>query len=192
MAGRIDGIALGCLAAGGALVYAALKGKSVPSLITGFVQGKPPAAAAPANQITGTGDSGGTAGSSGGAADIPSGSGQQALQAAASQHGWGSGQQWQALQSLELGEGGFNPRATNPTSGAFGLAQALGHGTAGTAAPDGTNEYGGFGLSDAQARAANSGDPGPQAVWMVNYIAAVYGNPVSAYSAWQSRSPHWY
>lgn len=190
MAGRIDGIALGCLAAGGALVYAALKGKSVPSLLTGFVQGKPPAAAAKANQITGTGDSGGTSGGSTPPADIPSGSGQQALQAAAAQHGWGSGQQWQALQSVEMAEAGFNPQARNPQSGAFGLAQALGHGNANTAAPDGTNEYGGFGLSDAQARAANSGDPGPQAVWMVNYIASAYGNPVNAWAHEQAN--HWY
>lgn len=191
MAGRIDGIALGSIAAGGVFVYAGIKGKSVPSLLTGFVQGRPPAAAAQANQIAGSGGTGSTdTGTGGGAASIPSGSGQQALQAAAAQHGWGSGQQWQALQSVEMAEAGFNPQARNPQSGAFGLAQALGHGNAGTAAADGTNEYGGYGLSDAQAKAANSGDAGAQAVWMCNYIAATYGNPVNAWSHEQAN--HWY
>jgi Lysozyme like domain len=48
---RLDGIALGCIAAGGFLVYAGIQGKSIPSLITGFIQGKSPSAATTANQV---------------------------------------------------------------------------------------------------------------------------------------------
>lgn len=59
MADRVDGIALGCIAAGGGLLYAGIRGKSIPSLLTGFIQGKSPAKAASANPITQVVESGG-------------------------------------------------------------------------------------------------------------------------------------
>lgn len=176
----VDGAALGAVGAGSLFLYAAIRGKSVLSVLQSVVRGKPPSAAAAAPGTAAAG----TATASGGSA-------QAALQAAAAAYGWGSGPQWQALQALEMGEGGFNPNATNPRSGAYGLAQALGHGTPQTAGAV-TNEYGGYGLSDAEAQAANSGDPAAQAAWMCAYIAVTYGSPASAYQAWQSRSPHWY
>lgn len=51
MANRLDGVSLGLVAAGGGLVYAGIQGKSIPSLIQGFVQGKSPSAAAAAAPI---------------------------------------------------------------------------------------------------------------------------------------------
>lgn len=51
MASRLDGISLGLVAAGGGLVYAGIQGKSIPSLVQGFVQGKSPSAAAAAAPI---------------------------------------------------------------------------------------------------------------------------------------------
>jgi hypothetical protein len=95
-------------------------------------------------------------------------------------HGWGLGQQWTDFQWIENAEAGWNPRATNPSSGAFGIAQALGHGTANTAAADGENNYGNFSCSDALCRAANSGNGFAQLVWMCNYIMIVYGSPSNA------------
>jgi hypothetical protein len=192
MAGKIDGIALGSIAAGGLLVYAGIKGKSVPSLLTGFIQGKPPGSATAANAITGPTAADNTASGAGviTTGSLPSGSGQAALQAAAAAHGWGSGAQWQALSNVEMAEAGFNPQATNGSSGAYGLAQALGHGNGAATQGTVTNEYGGFGLTDAQAQAANSGDAGAQAVWMVNYIAATYGTPEAAWAHEQAN--HWY
>lgn len=200
MAG-VNGLALSAVAAGSLFLYAAVKGKTVLGSVQAMVKGQPPstAPAAAAASLSGSYgsspsvDSLATGGSAVTDHTVPAGYGsaQQALQSAAKAYGWDTGTQWQALQSLELGEGGFNPQAVNSDSGAYGLAQALGHGdanTAGTAA----NEYGGFGLTDAQARAANSGDAGAQALWMANYIAATYGDPASAYKAWLSRNPHWY
>jgi hypothetical protein len=108
-----------------------------------------------------------------------SGSVQTILQNTAAQFGWGSGSEWQSLSYVENREAGFNPTAINPTSGALGLAQALGHGNANTAGRYG-NEYGGYGLTDAQARAANNGDPAAQALWMMNYIKDRYGTPEAA------------
>jgi hypothetical protein len=70
------------------------------------------------------------------------------------------------LRNVEMAEDGFDPAKANPSSGALGLAQALGHGNANTAGSLG-NEYGGYGLTDAQARAANSGDASMQALWDV-------------------------
>lgn len=58
MAEKIDGLALGCIAIGGGLAYAGIAGKSIPSLIQGFVTGKSPSSATAANaiqQVTETG-----------------------------------------------------------------------------------------------------------------------------------------
>lgn len=54
MAGRIDGTALGAVAAGAVFSYAALKGKSVLALVQGMVQGIPPVQVPAANQIPDT------------------------------------------------------------------------------------------------------------------------------------------
>jgi hypothetical protein len=186
VAGGIDGVALGSIAAGGLFLYAAVKGKSVLGSVQALVKGQSPSTAAAANAITAavvpaTASTGTVVGSS---------SAQQALQNAAAAYGWGSGAQWQALQNVEMAEAGFNPEATNPSSGAYGLAQALGHGQGADTQGTVTNEYGGYGLSSAEAQAANSGDAQAQAIWMCAYIAATYGNPVNAWAHEQSAG--WY
>lgn len=96
-------------------------------------------------------------------------------------HNWGL-DQLGSLQKLWTQESSWNPKARNNSSGAFGIAQALGHGTQGSAADDGTNEYGGFGLSDAQAKSANSGVAYWQMVWGMNYIEQRYGTPAAAWN----------
>ena len=48
---RIDGVALGSVAAGSVLLYAGIKGKSVPGAVQAIVSGKSPATAANVNQI---------------------------------------------------------------------------------------------------------------------------------------------
>jgi len=177
VAGGVDGLALGAIGAGGLFLYAAVAGKSVVGTLQALVKGGSPGSAPAADPVTvAAGNVTGTE------AAVSSGSAQQLLQTAAAQYGWGSGAQWQALQSVELAEAGFNPDAVNPTSGAYGLAQALGHGQGAATQGTVTNEYGGYGLSDAQAQAANSGDAGEQAVWMLNYIAATYGTPEAAWA----------
>lgn len=91
---------------------------------------------------------------------------------------------------LEMSEAGWNPHIKNPKSGAYGIAQALGHGKG--AATQGTeaNEYGGFGLTDKQAKEANSGNGFLQLVWMMNYIKQTYGSPNAAWLFHQSHN--WY
>jgi hypothetical protein len=86
-------------------------------------------------------------------------------------HGWGPGQIG-SLIALWMGESGWNARARNPSSGAFGIPQAL--------------------PASKMGALAASGNAAAQIRWGENYIAQVYGNPMRAYSMWLSRSPHWY
>lgn len=113
-----------------------------------------------------------------------------AIRSAAAVHGWGAGGQWNALTHILAAESGGSATAKNPSSGALGLAQALGHGTGCSAGTLG-NEYGPqFGLSCAQAQQANSGSAVQQARWMIGYIKSTYGSPSAA---WQhEQANNWY
>lgn len=102
-----------------------------------------------------------------------SGGAQKLGETMAAAYGW-SGAQWAALRSLWQGESGWNPRALNASSGAYGIPQAL----------------------PASKMAAAGSDwksnPATQIKWGLSYIHQRYGTPAAAYSAWLSRSPHWY
>jgi TP901 family phage tail tape measure protein len=102
-----------------------------------------------------------------------SGSAQQFAQAALKSYGWGPSQ-WPALKALWNGESGWNYRATNASSGAYGIPQAL---PASKMASAG---------SDWRTNAAT------QIKWGLGYIKSRYGSPANAWSQWQARSPHWY
>ncbi|MEU4168858.1 phage tail tape measure protein [Streptomyces sp. NPDC026665] len=102
-----------------------------------------------------------------------SGSAQQFAQAALKSYGWGPSQ-WPALKALWNGESGWNYRATNASSGAYGIPQAL---PASKMASAG---------SDWKTNAAT------QIKWGLGYIKSRYGSPANAWSQWQARSPHWY
>lgn len=179
--------------AGGAgivLVWSAVNNRTVLGTIQDLVAGKKPAAGPGFTPTGGTPDPdpgippGGAT-----QAGVPGGSPQGQAKQLLAAHGWSG--QWDSFNKLEMGEAGWNPRAKNKSSGAFGLAQALGHGTSGTMGTM-ANEYGGFGLSDNDARKANSGDSGTQLIWMMNYIQERYQDPNHAYMTWRSRNPHWY
>lgn len=103
--------------------------------------------------------------------------------------GWGASE-FPPLVSLWNRESGWNPDAVNPSSGALGIAQALGHGGAGTGGTLG-NEYGAqYGLTVDDARAANSGSALPQIRWGLGYIKQRYGSPAAA---WQHEQQFgWY
>lgn len=82
--------------------------------------------------------------------------------------------QWSCLDSLWVGESGWNWAATNPYSGAYGIPQAL------------------PATKMASAGADWLTNPATQITWGLSYIKGRYGSPCAAWNAWQARSPHWY
>ncbi|MBO0813629.1 MAG: hypothetical protein J2P30_00520 [Actinobacteria bacterium] len=87
--------------------------------------------------------------------------------------GWGAGQM-PPLIALWNGESGWNRLARNPSSGAYGIPQALPASKMGAAANPPRSSA------------------GAQINWGLGYIRSTYGSPGAAYSAWSGRSPHWY
>jgi hypothetical protein len=89
----------------------------------------------------------------------------------AARRGWGAGQ-FGCLDSLWTRESGWDRTASNPSSGAYGIPQALpGEKMAGAGADWRTN-------------------PVTQIRWGLQYIAASYGSPCAAWG--HSRSHGWY
>ena len=82
--------------------------------------------------------------------------------------------QWGCLERLWIGESGWNYKAENASSGAYGIPQSLpGRKMASVAGDWRTN-------------------PVTQIKWGLNYIKLSYGSPCNALSQWNARSPHWY
>jgi hypothetical protein len=90
------------------------------------------------------------------------------------QYGWSVASQLQSLINLWNGESGWNSNAVNASSGAWGIPQSL------------------PGDKMASAGADWRTNGATQIRWGESYIASVYGSPAAAWSAWLSRSPHWY
>jgi hypothetical protein len=112
-----------------------------------------------------------SAGNSASAPATPSGSPQQIAAAMLGSFGWSSGE-FGCLQSLWNAESGWNPSATNPISGAYGIPQAL------------------PGSKMASAGADWQTNPATQIKWGLGYIKQVYGSPCAAWSHEQSAG--WY
>lgn len=87
--------------------------------------------------------------------------------------GWGAGQ-FSCLDRLWIGESNWNYRASNSSSGAYGIPQALPGSKMGTVAADWRD------------------NPATQIEWGLGYIKRSYGSPCNALAQWQGRSPHWY
>lgn len=77
---------------------------------------------------------------------------------------WGSGAEWNAWNTLEMHEAGWNQYARNSSSGAYGIPQALPPSKMGAAAnPPQSN-------------------PTAQIRWMIGYIKGRYGDPINAWA----------
>jgi uncharacterized protein YabE (DUF348 family) len=115
--------------------------------------------------------SGGSSSGAAAAAPVPSGSPREIGQRLAAERGW-TGQQWTCLDRLFQKESNWNPRAQNPSSGAYGIPQSLpGSKMASVAGDWRTN-------------------PATQITWGLNYIAGRYGTPCGAWG--HSQSVGWY
>lgn len=118
-------------------------------------------------------------GSGGGGDAGAHGKGAKANQAIAramlSKFGWGQSQMGPLIK-LWNGESGWNERADNPSSSAYGIPQALPGSKMSSAGSDWRT------------------NPATQIKWGLGYIKnrPDYGSPEAAWAKWQSRSPHWY
>lgn len=94
---------------------------------------------------------------------------------AAQEYGW-RGAQWNCLDQLWTRESGWSNTAENASSGADGIAQALGHGP--------TNQY--------PAGPANppTNDPRAQIRWGLGYIHSTYVTPCGAWA--HETANNWY
>ncbi len=92
---------------------------------------------------------------------VPSGSPQQIAATMVAQHGWSSSE-FSCLDELWSRESGWNVHAENPTSGAYGIPQALPGSKMATAGSDWEN------------------DAATQIRWGLGYIAEAYGTPCAA------------
>lgn len=84
-------------------------------------------------------------------------------QSLAQAYGWGTGQQWTALNNLVMSESGWNNTAQNPTSTAYGIGQFL----------DSTW---------ASVGGQKTSNPTAQINYMLAYILGKYGTPVAAWN----------
>lgn len=170
-------------------IKAALQGKGLPA------SSPPPAVSdsLSADVSAAGGTQGPDAGGSTYQGSLPSGSAQNTAKLLLAKFGWAA-TEMPPLITLWTRESGWSATARNPTSGAFGIAQALGHGTSCSAAPDGTNEYGTqYGLTCAEAQQANAGSVRWQIEWGLGYIKERYGSPSKALAFWNAQTPsHWY
>ncbi|MER7910806.1 transglycosylase SLT domain-containing protein [Streptomyces sp. NPDC090109] len=80
--------------------------------------------------------------------------------------------QFQCFSNIVDHESSWNYRATNPSSGAYGLVQAL------------------PGTKMSSAGADWRTNPATQIKWGLNYMDSRYGSPCGAWSFWQAN--HWY
>ena len=179
MPGRINGFSLAYTATGAVVLWSGIKGSSISGTFRSLTSGS--AQVASTEPISTT--SADTAAAGGSAA--PGNTGASSASAAANQniarmlaapYGWSTGTEWADLVSLWNQESGWSNTAENPSSGAYGIAQALGHGP--------TNQY--------PAGPANppTSSASAQISWGLSYIKSTYGSPSAAWAHEQSAG--WY
>lgn len=189
----LNGFALVYTLAGGLMAYSGIKGASLADTVKAVasgnltlsdteVIGSPTVDVSnPATSATGS-ESGTDSGSSSASATA-----NQALaKSIATSEGlssWTTGQNWSDWVSLWNQESGWSATAENPSSGAYGIAQALGHGTGGAPYPSSYKDanppqYGG------------TSNPGEQIEWGISYIKSRYGSPAMAWAHEQANN--WY
>lgn len=169
----VNGMAVAAVAGGALLLWSGVKGTSPAKGLSNILTGQaPPTAQTEGLQntanVTDPISSGTTGASSGSTGNTPApsgitGSNEAILKQVAAQHGW-TGSQWTCLYNVEMAEAGFSLTATNPKSGAYGMAQFI----------NGPSEYAQYG--------GNSTSALGQAVGMCNYVAQRYVTPCAAWA----------
>lgn len=170
----ISGVAVGAITVGGFLVYTGVTNVPILDGLRQILKGK---AITPGPQTTtdlsAPGAALGAAVGNSFPTDLnppttpaPKGDIQKYAQTLLSQYGWSG--QWSQFNALVMSESGWNPNARNPSSGAYGIPQAL----------------------PASKLGPNASDYKVQLNWMMNYIKQRYGTPANAWAFHQKNN--WY
>jgi len=181
--GTSKGAAFGIAGLGVLLVWSGIQGKKITAVFKDIIAGKSPTTAA-STAITGAsagtltpaeanalleGTSGSVAGGNTGASGAEAAKNQAIAAPMATLYGWAPGtSNWSSLVKLWNQESGWNNRAENAGSGAYGIAQALGHGP--------SNQYPAGPANPPISSAA------AQIAWGLQYIKSTYGNPNAAWA----------
>jgi len=176
----VSGIGIAAVFAGGILLWSGVKGTAVSGVFRDLISGKDPSKLAQTNPVTTGGLFGGLVGAfnptkllsnvtpTGGGVSGTAAQNKALGQRMAAQYGWGSGEQWTALNNIVMGESGWSDTIKNPTSNASGIAQNIN----------------GFGPGYQEGNAPQ------QIAWLLQYIKDRYGDPITA---WQFHLAHgWY
>jgi hypothetical protein len=168
----VNGVALAAAGTGVILLWSGVHNQSILTAVQDIVQGKEPKAGPKptTGDLTSAASNAGTisaATGNTGANNTSAAHNQAIAKILAAPFGWSTGQQWEDLVSLWNQESGWSNTAENP-SGAYGIAQALGHGP--------TNQY--------PAGPANppTSSASAQIAWGLTYILTTYGSPSAAWA----------
>ena len=170
---KVNGFTIAYTAIGGIVLWSGITGTTLTTTFQDLLKGQAPSQneeAIPivAQSSTGSSSTGSAAPGNTGAANAGAAANQATAKLLAAPYGWSTGTQWADLVSLWNQESGWSNTAENPTSGAYGIAQALGHGP--------TNQY--------PAGAANppTSSASAQISWGLSYIKSTYGSPSAAWA----------
>lgn len=163
----INGKAIALILAGGVFTVAAVRGKSVAGTTRAFVTGNDPNKAPTQDAITPASSGDGNFSDTGIITGTPA-TNRATAKLLAAPYGWATGNQWTALDSLWSRESSWSNTATNPSSGAFGIAQAL---------PPSK-----YPKAGQPASAGGSASATTQIAWGLSYIRSRYGDPVTAWA----------
>ena len=174
----ISGFTVGYTVAGGIVLWSGIKGSSISDTVRSVLAGNTSPAQTEAinpgaSQPPGTGPDAAAGDTTAHSQSAAMNQALARLSVATSHPDWAVGQQWDDWVSLWNRESGWSNTALNASSGAFGIAQALGHGLSNTAGTYG-NQY--------PSKAANDGNALAQIQWGISYIAGAYGSPSAAWA----------
>jgi len=180
--GRISGFSLAYTATGAVVLWSGIKGTSISDTFRSLLGGKLPAAGtqpitSSASASTASASSAGSAAAAAlgftGASTATAAANQAIARLLTAPYGWSAGQEWDDLVSLWNRESGWNQYAQNPTSGAYGIPQAL--------PPS---------KLPAAGQASGGSSPAAQISWGLQYIQQTYGSPSGAWA--HEESAGWY
>jgi hypothetical protein len=164
----LSGLGLVYLTGGAILLWSGVSGQGFGAIFKSALGGKATPVGTGANSLSGvessdlsTTGTGSTTPATGTGGSV--GTNQAIAKVLAAPYGWSTGQEWDDLVNLWERESSWSNTATNPSSGAYGIPQALPASKMGTLANPPT--------SSATA----------QISWGLSYIKSTYGDPINAW-----------